>query len=251
MTALLLASILLAALPALPGSSPAEPEVIDLTGHYAAEVRVTSRSGFPLLPSVRSTTVSLLLVEVDGAPGRWRQRHRVCEARIEGGSLVRMTIPDAFVRAMPTRGYPVQLESGDGAPRYRADMGLEAIGFDPAVTGGRLPADAGAAGVIDADGDGAPGATVLMDVPGISDIRLHIAQRSRLVLSGESDGAGGWRGGIDIPLLEQRTLGADPEMFARTPRLQAEPRRSGFRMVPLHGQGGCDAVARALRSAGP
>ena len=250
MTALLLASLLLSALFALPGDPPAEPEVIDPTGRYAAELRVTSRSGFPLLPSVRSTTVSLLLVEVDGVPGTWRQRHRVCEARIEGGSLVRMTIPDAFVRAMPARGYPLQLESGDGAPRFRADMGLEAIGFDPGVTGGNLPVDAGSAGVIDADGDGAPGATVLMDVPGVSDIRLHIAQRSRLVLRGESDGKGGWRGDIDIPLLEQRTLGAEPEMFARTPRLQAEPGRSGFRMVPLPGGAGCDAVAQAFRSAG-
>jgi hypothetical protein len=209
-------------------------------GRWAMELTVASRSSLPLMPAVRSASVSLLLVDIErDAAGGLRQRHIVCDARSEGGGLARLHLPDRFVAALPARGYPLRMR-GDGD--YFADLGREAIGFDPAVTGGRLPASADGPGVVDGDGDGSPGMTVLMDLPGRSGIRLHIAQSSHLRLLGRMATPDRIVGGVEIVELDQVTLSADPAMFARTPRISPDPGRSGFRMVRLPAGAGCAEI---------
>jgi hypothetical protein len=206
-------------------------------GRWAMELTVASRSSLPLMPAVRSATVSLLLVDIErDRAGGLRQRHRVCDARSEGGGLARLHLPDRFVAALPARGYPLRVR-GDGD--YFADLGREAIGFDPAVTGGGLPGSADGPGVVDGDGDGSPGMTVLMDLAGRSGIRLHIAQSTHLRLLGRMAAPDRIEGGVEIVELEQVTLAADPAMFARTPRISPDPGRSGFRMVRLPAGAGC------------
>lgn len=209
-------------------------------GRWAMELTVASRSSLPLMPAVRSSTVSLMLVDIEQMPdGHLRQHHRVCDARAEGGGLATLHLPDRFVTALPRRSYPLHLAADGG---YYADLGSEAIGFDPAITGGRLPESADAAGVIDGDGDGAPGVTVLMDLPGRSGIRLHIAQSTHLRLLGRARTANRIDGRVEIVSQDQRTLGADPAMFARSPRTYADPARSGFRMVRMPAGAGCAAI---------
>jgi hypothetical protein len=113
------------------------------------------------------------------------------------------------------------------------------------VTGGGLPGSADGPGVVDGDGDGSPGMTVLMDLAGRSGIRLHIAQSTHLRLLGRMAAPDRIEGGVEIVELEQVTLAADPAMFARTPRISPDPGRSGFRMVRLPAGAGCaDIQAR-------
>jgi hypothetical protein len=213
-------------------------------GRYAMELRVASTTKLPLLPSERSTTVSLMLVDIhQGRDGILQQRHHVCDVRVEGSSSVRMTVPPAFVRALGSRQYPVQLRSGSDQWRYVADMGLEAIGFDPRA-GDQLPRNAADPRARDSDGDGNPGATVELHVPVMGRARLFIAQRSHLVLRAEAESPDRVSGRVDIRLMEQRTLGADPAMFRRTPDIRPDPDGSGFTLVRLPEGIGCGELAR-------
>ncbi len=214
-------------------------------GAYAMELRLASATRIPLLGSQRSVTTSLMLVDVERAPGGgWTQRHRVCGVRVAGSAGMRMTVPDAFVRALAVRRYPAVLADGAGGVRYTADMGVEAIGYDPAATGGALPRHAADPGVRDSDRDGSPGATVEIRLPAAGRAKLYIVQRSHLVLSGRETAPDRIEGGVQVLFSEQQTIGADPAFFARTPRTRAEPSRSGFTLVRAPAVRSCEDLER-------
>lgn len=217
------------------------------SGPYAMELRLASATRIPILGSQRSVTTSLMLVDVERAGGGWTQRHRVCDVRVRGSAGMRMIVPDAFVRGLAVRRYPAVLADGAQGVRYTADMGLEAIGFDPAATGGALPRVADDPGVRDSDRDGSPGATVEIRVPAAGRAKLYIVQRSHLVLSGRETGPDRIEGGVQVLVQEQRTLGADPGYFARTPRIRAEPSRSGFTLVRAPSVRSCEDLVRESR----
>jgi hypothetical protein len=214
------------------------------SGTYAMELRLASATRIPIFGTQRSVTTSLMLVDVERAGGGWSQRHRVCDVRVSGGSAMKMIVPDAFVRGLPVRRYPAVLRDGAEGVRYTADMGVEAIGFDPAATGGALPQEAGDPGVLDSDGDGEPGATVELRIPAAGRARLYIVQRSHLVLSGRETAPDRIEGGVQVLVQEQRTLAADPGFFARTPSTRPDPARSGFTLVRAPGVRSCDDLRR-------
>lgn len=246
--ALLLASLLPPGAAGAP-ERPSGPEA--WIGPFAMELRLASATRIPLLGSQRSVTTSLLLVDVERTAGGWSQRHRVCDVRVKGPSALRMVVPEAFVRGLAVRRYPAVLRGGSGGLRYTADMGLEAIGFDPAASGGTLPRRAGDPGVLDSDGDGSPGATVELRLPATGRARLYIVQRSHLVLTGRETGPDRIEGGVQVLVQEQRTLGADPGFFARTPAIRAEPARSGFTLVRAPGVRDCGGLRREASSLFP
>ncbi len=240
-----LGAILLAGLAPGAGAGAAGPPrgAEAWSGSYAMQLRLASATRVPLLGSQRSVTTSLMLVDVERAGGGWTQRHRVCDVRVKGSAGMRMVVPDAFVRGLAVRRYPAVLADGAQGVRYTADMGIEAIGFDPAATGGALPRQADDPGVRDSDRDGSPGATVEIRVPA-GRARLYIVQRSHLVLSGRETGPDRIEGGVQVLVQEQRTLGADPGVFARTPRIRAEPSRSGFTLVRAPSVRNCEDLVR-------
>lgn len=244
--AAVLGAVLLAGLVPRAGAGAAwPPRGADAwSGSYAMELRLASATRIPLLGSQRSVTTSLMLVDVERAGGGWTQRHRVCDVRVKGSAGVRMTVPDAFVRGLAVRRYPAVLADGARGVRYTADMGVEAIGFDPAATGGALPSQADDPGVRDSDRDGSPGATVEIRVPAAGRAKLYIVQRSHLVLSGRETAPDRIEGAVQVLLQEQRTLGADPGYFARTPRIRAEASRSGFTLVRAPAVRSCEDLVR-------
>lgn len=239
-------AVLLAAL--LPGggakAADLSPGVDAWAGSYAMELRLASDTRLPLFGTQKSVTTSLMLVDVERTAGGWAQRHRVCDVRVDGSSAVRMIVPEAFVQGLAVRRYPAELKEGDEGVRYTADMGLEAIGFDPAVTGGALPQRADDPGVRDSDGDGSPGATVELRVPAAGRAKLFIVQRSHLVLDGRETAPDRIEGDVEVLVQEQRTLGAEPGFFARTPSTRPAPARSGFTLVRAPGVRSCDDLRR-------
>ena len=240
-----LGAVLLAGLPRAGAGAAGPPRGAEAwSGSYAMELRLGSATRLPLLGSRRSITTSLMLVDVERTAGGWVQRHRVCGVRVSGSAGMRMIVPDAFVRGLAVRRYPAVLAGGAQGVRYTADMGMEAIGFDPAATGGALPRRAEDPGVRDRDRDGSPGATVEIRVPAAGRARLYIVQRSHLVLSGRETAPDRIEGGVRVLLQEQRTLGADPGFFARTPRIRPEPSRSGFTLVRAPSVRSCEDVVR-------
>jgi hypothetical protein len=196
------------------------------------------------MPADRATTISHLLVDLRRGPdGRLVQHHRVCAVQMENSSPMRTSVPNTFLNALKARRYPVQLESNGTSWRYEADLGLDAIGFDPGATGGRIPESPDEPGVIDADGDGNPGATIEVRVPLVGTGRLFIAQQTHLVLRADVRAPRRIEGEVEIRKLEQRTLGADPARFRRTPGIRPDPGRSGFTMVRLPDGYGCADIS--------
>ena len=230
--------------------SPAATELDAWVGNFAMELRVASVAKLPLMPSEQSVTASLLLVEIGRRAEGLIQRHRVCDVRVDGSSPVRMVVPPEFVRGLAPREYEAHLDpavGGRGGWGYRADLGLEAIGFDPELTGGELPRGPDDPAVRDSDDDGRLGATVELRLPAIGRVQLFIAQRSHLVLHATDAQPDRTEGTVEIRFLEQRTLGAQPGFFNRTPDLRPDPEHSGFTLVRLPEGADCDT----LRAAAP
>lgn len=211
-------------------------------GRWAMELRLASSTRVPMAGTERSVTRTLLLVELRRQGARWVQRQRVCEVTIDS-ERVRMTVPPAFAAAIPERTYTSVERGADDPGRYTVDLGEDALGYDPAATAGALPEHARAPGVVDADGDGNPGVTVLGHFPLFGTVRLYVAQRSHLVLRGRQVAPGRFEGGVEIRVLEQRTLGADHRLFRRTLPLRPDAGASGFTMVRTDATG-CEPLRR-------
>lgn len=211
-------------------------------GRYAMEVRVATTARVPFFGTERSATRTLMLVDVRRTGAGMVQRQRVCHVETTS-QRVRMTIPPGFVAALPVREYPGEFPDSDGG-RYYADTGVESVGFDPAATGGRLPARAGDGGVLDADGDGQPGVTVVGHFPVFGAVRLYLVQRSHVALEGRRVAPGRVEGTVDVRLMEQRTLGASNRLFRRSVPVRPDPSRSGFTLVRVPAGTDCDDVAR-------
>jgi hypothetical protein len=211
-------------------------------GRYAMELRVGSVARVPMMGQQRSVTRSLLVVEMERRGGRLVQRQRVCDVAITS-PRVRMSVPAAFVHALLPREYLAEVR-GD-ARIYTADPGVDYVGYDPRVTGGALPSDARSPGVVDSDGDGEPGATVVGYFPLVGRVRLFVAQRAHVVLHGREVSEGRVEGDVQVVVLEQRTLGASNGFFNRTLPVRPDPGASGFTLVRTHVAGCADLVRRA------
>lgn len=201
-------------------------------GRYRLTLHSASRAKVPVLGWTPSVTTSVLLVELSRAGDGWVQAHQVCDVRMSGpDGRSRTTIPDAFVAALPDKRYPVALRPDEGALRYVADLGVDHVGYDPALTD-ELPEDAEDVGVIDADGDGMPGVTVQVTAPVAGSADVYVVQRGSMRLVGEVADDGTVSGRIEVDVLEQRTLGASKWMFGGSPEIRPVPEDSWFTMAP-------------------
>ena len=207
-------------------------------GRYRMTLHAASRAKVPVFGWTGSVTTSEVLVELTRTEAGWVQRHRVCDVRVDG-QRGQTTIPDAFVAALPDKQYPVRLLAADGGLRYVADLGLDHLGYDPAVAG-RLPRKPGDPGVLDADGDGQPGVTVRVTAPVAGSSDIYVVQRGSMRLVGEVGPDGTVRGRIEVGLLEQRTLGATNFMFAGSPPIEPVPEESWFTIERVPDDAPCE-----------
>jgi hypothetical protein len=204
------------------------------------ELRIASVAKIPLVGDQQSVTTSRMLVDLERQGSRWVQRHTVCDVRVDGNTGgARMTVPSAFVRSLPTREYPVSLTASGSGWSYTADMGIELIGLDPAFAEPALPRNARHSAVRDTDGDGAPGATIEMQLPALGRVKLYVVQRSHLILRGRQALDGSVRGSIDIRMQEQRTVGARPALLGRSPTISPVSARSDFSLIRVSETADC------------
>ncbi|MDP6935359.1 MAG: hypothetical protein QGG40_20735, partial [Myxococcota bacterium] len=83
----------------------------------------------------------------------------------------------------------------------------------------------------DADEDGVPGVTVLLDVPLFDDVRVYMVQTGHTLLQGQVRGPDEVHGAIEVTTLEQRTIGASNVLFTPNPRIEPNNARSTFSLV--------------------
>jgi hypothetical protein len=135
-------------------------------------------------------------------------------------------MPPAFIAALGTHAYPVELAWEDGGWRYRADLGTEHVGWRP--DDGALPTDGSDPRVFDWDRDGRPAATIRLVVPVAPDGELYVVQRGHSVLDGRVVTAERAEGAIDVRVFEQAVLEARPGFLRRSPEVRQDPERSRF-----------------------
>jgi hypothetical protein len=239
--ALLLATAALAA-----HSEPLPP------GTYRLELRMAALTTMPLLGSARTATVSLARATISREGDGLRQTHRVCAVRFEGGvPIVRMTMPPRLIAALAAPEYPVAVEYDAAAWRYRADLGVSHVGYEPDGADDALPTTGDDRRLRDIDGDGRPGATLALSIAGLADGSLWVVQRGHSLLDGRVIGVGQAEGRIDVRAFDQALLGADPSFLARSPEIAADPERSTFSLVRVADGTTCADLATAAYDPGP
>ena len=218
------------------GVAPAEVEgvptpdaggapVSGLAGTWELELVIASLTHVPVLGELRTRSRSVLRVEVTDTPTGPVAHQRVCSSEVmDRAGLARTILPPAFVRSIPDRTYALLL-GADGT--VHADLGVEATGW----TGeGALPTDAADPRVRDMDGDGRPGATVLVEVAPFGTGHVQFVHRGHSMLTGRRTGADTVEGGVVVALLEQQTIGASPRILGGTLRSVPDPAHSSFVM---------------------
>lgn len=195
----------------------------DLSGTWQVELTLVSATDLPVIGAVRSTTESVLWATVTGDRVSWS----TCSVRIRGATnRARTVVPQAFVRSVPVRAGAMDLVQGPAGWMFTLDMGRFDLGFQ----GPRVPDDAADPAVRDFDGDGQPGATIVIEAPILQRAEVYVVQRAHTLLAGTVDEEG-VHGGVITLELHQRTLGASHWALDASPTIRPLDTESAFRMV--------------------
>jgi hypothetical protein len=158
------------------------------------------------------------------------------------------SLRDSFLRdraRVPalSAGGSIQLE--DGLAVLRSDPATFSLGVSD-LAGGELPSTADDPRVVDQDGDGDPGVSVLLSLG-----RIFVAMAATIELDGDVDADGAARGYADID-LGQAVYG-DSIWLVDAAQLAAEQEASydfastsSFELVPLSDDASCDDVVDAF-----
>ena len=222
----------------LTGLALAAPQL--LPGQYGAELWVGSATGVPVIGEIRGESVSWLLIQIELVGDQLWQEHTTCAVELlDATGKTHARFAEGFVDSLAHHRY--LLSATDG--HYQANTGLEHLGYDPSWP---LPNHPDDPGVIDSDGDGHPGVSVLLDIPLLGTEEIFIAQRAQMILTGTILSADRVVGGLELPVLDQRTLGATLRLLERSPPVRPLPEESGFSMVRLPEQTDCTTLKASL-----
>jgi hypothetical protein len=226
---LLAAVLLCGGLLALSTPVPAQEENILPPGMYRLEMIMASTTKIPFFGSSKSASKSVSLVEIRRDGSGPIQSHRVCDFRVlEDSKMIKMIFPDKFIAALANHTYPIRLEKDAQGWQYRADLGVERIGYRGGSADDKLPTKIDDPAVYDWDGDGHPGATLQLSIPLLPTGELYVVQRGHSTLKGRVTQPGRIEGNIDVRNFEQRVLGAWPSFLAKSPDIEPDPKESRF-----------------------
>lgn len=184
-------------------------------GSYRLDVEVVVVASVPVLGEQRTVTKTTSVVEIDDAGVATARACRV-ETRGPGFSS---RMPPSSLRGLPVSRFPIVQ---DGAV-VRADMGAGTIGYRGP---GPLPQKAKDPRVLDPDGDGEPGAQLLLDLGGLGMWTLQVVSRGHTIIEGVAtpDGAEGRLAKVESE--EQVLSGLPVKLPARGEAI--DPRHSRF-----------------------
>jgi len=225
--------------------SLAEEDAVLPTGTYRLEMIMATVTDVPFFGKSRSASKSVSLVEIKGNGSGLLQSHRVCDFRVlEDSAMIKMVFPEKFVAALAKHTYPIQLEKDSQGWRYRADLGIERIGYRPGSGDIKLPMEANDPSVYDWDDDGHPGATLKLSVPLLPDGELYVVQRGQSILRGRVTEPGKVEGEIDVSSFEHRVLGAWPSFLHQSPKIVPDPKESRFSISTVPPGSTCESLKK-------
>ena len=228
------------------GISNAQEDPPLLPGSYRLEMIMASITRIPFFGSSKSASKSVSLVEIRKDGTELIQSHQVCDFRVlEDSAMIRMVFPDKFIAALAKHSYPIRIEKDAQGWRYRADLGVERIGYKASADDTKLPTTIDDPAVYDWDDDGHPGATLKLSVPLLPDGELYVVQRGHSVLNGRISQPGKIDGGIEVDGFEQRVLGAWPSFLNRSPEIEPDPKESRFSLTAIPTGSSCETLRRS------
>lgn len=223
-------------------SIPAQEDEPLPPGTYRLEMIMASTTRIPFFGTSKSASKSVSLVQIRRDRNGWSQSHKVCDVRVLDSGMIKMEFPDKFIAALANHSYPIHFEKDREGWSYRADLGLERIGYRANGTQDKLPAKIDDAAVFDWDGDGHPGATLKLSVPLLPAGELYIVQRGQTILSGRVVQPGRIEGGLEVREFDQRVLGARPGFLARSPEIEPNPKESRFTLSAVAADSNCEKL---------
>jgi hypothetical protein len=215
-------------------------------GLYQLDMIFASTTRIPFFGSSKSASRSISLVEIRSNDGTLVQSHKVCDFRVlEDSAMIKMIFPEKFIAALANHTYPIRLQHDGQGWRYRADLGVERIGYKAGDRESKVPERIDDPAVYDWDGDGQPAATLKLSVPLLPDGELYVVQRGHSILNGRIVGSGTIEGSIEYAAFEQRVLGARPSFLNQSPEITPDPKESRFVMTPLAEGSNCDTIRKS------
>ena len=223
--------------------SRAQQEDVLPPGKYRLEMVMASTTRVPLFGSSKSASKSVSLVEIRREGSELIQNHQVCDFRVlEDSKFIKMIFPEKFIAALARHSYPIQIEKQNQGWQYRADLGVERIGYRNTGAEDTLPGKIDDPAVFDWDNDGHPGATLQLSIPLLPGGELYIVQRGQSILTGYIVEPGIVEGNIQVQSFAQRVLGARPSFLAKSPEIEPDPNESRFRLTPISVAASCAAL---------
>ena len=156
----------------------------DLTGVWAHQEIASSLSSVPLIGDVETTTIDTLLVRMVQSGGRVEMVAESCGMDTFGTSDAgQVRIPPSYIDAMEPSQRSAVIEPWDQGYRLRQERYTRVLGAELTdLENEPLPEEHDDPRVVDIDGDGEPGVTVLMD--GLLEGEIYLLQRSWIELCG-------------------------------------------------------------------
>ena len=218
-------------------------------GFYRLEMIMASTTRVPVFGTSKSASKSISLVEIKRDGAALIQTHKACDFRVvDDSKFIKMIFPDKFVAALARHTYPLQFDKDAQGWRYRADLGIERIGYKSSGNETALPTKIDDPAVYDWDGDGKPAATLKISIPLLPDGEFYVVQRGHSILNGRVVQPGRIEGGIDTQLFEQRVLGAWPGFLNQSAEVEPDPKESRFVLTQVAGVSSCETLLSAGRS---
>ncbi len=218
-------------------------------GTYRLEMIMASTTRVPVFGTSKSASKSVSLVEIKRDGAGLIQTHKTCEFRVlEDSKFIKMIFPEKFVAALARHTYPLQFDKDAQGWRYRADLGIERIGYKSNGNETALPAKIDDPAVYDWDGDGKPAATLKISIPLLPDGEFYVVQRGHSILNGRIAQPGKIEGAIETRLFEQRVLGAWPGFLNQSAEVEPDPKESRFVLSQIAAGSTCETLLSAGKS---
>lgn len=216
-------------------------------GIYRLEMILASITKVPIFGTSKSASKSISLVEIKRDGAGLIQTHKTCDFRVvDDSKFIKMIFPDKFVAALARHSYPLQIDNDGQGWRYRADLGVERIGYKSNGADAAVPSKVDDPAVYDWDGDGQPGATLKLSVPLLPDGELYVVQRGHSILSGKVVHQGRVEGSIEVRDFDQKVIGAKPNFLARSPEIVPDVKESRFVLESIAAGSSCDTLKAAV-----
>lgn len=246
---LLLAMLWLGALLLSPPSAAQSDPPPDLRGMWRMDLYVVSHAQIPVLGTTTILAHTIMTARIDGTADAQVMHTTPCSLSPQTTRPIATTIvPQRFVDHLPRKDIPVQFErTAAGQWSLTADMQPQDVGWRrdrfTTTAGELLPPAATHPAVVDFEGDGHPGATLILDAPLFGEIEIYVVQTAHTVLTASINDAQVIDGTATPARFGQRTIGASNRLFVSNPTITLDGNQSQFRLARVPDNTSCAALS--------